>query len=124
MSLAQQYDPFSPPPADYVSAWIGWGTPQVLAKHSTQDHPTTHSVNRVRDDWPSYDWWLPMPAAPVKTKRYKVYPAFREDKNFEVCYEPDKKNNIQVAWAIPTQEAAEQIAAIYERQGAELAVVK
>lgn len=86
------------------------GTDNVLAKCKNDNTPNVWARYFVRSTWHLFEWWAEIPA-PVKPKRFVV-----EERDGFVgpfCVKHERGGNCS-AYYIPTREAAQRIADIYE----------
>lgn len=92
---------------------VHWDRPEgggkvVFAKHKEDIYPSTWHIGTVCADWEKFEWWSEIPA-PVKPKRFVV-----EENMDGTVYVWDNANKHSPAHLIPTREAAQRIADIYE----------
>lgn len=83
----------------------------VLAKAACALHPTLWHRSAVHGDWGSFEWWAEIPA-PVKPKRFVVGEYVASGVTYWRV--TDTVDYFYPAYLIPTPEAAQRIADIYE----------
>ena len=95
---------------------VHWDRPEgggkvVFAKHKEDIYPSTWHIGTVCADWEKFEWWSEIPA-PVKPKRFVVGEYVASGVTYWRV--TDTVDYFYPAYLIPTPEAAQRIADIYE----------
>ena len=89
------------------------GSQYVIAKWLPSGTAHTYTRKHVCAVWSDFEWWSELPA-PVKPKRFVVEKHCGDGLGAPYAVKDTKFCNMTAAFAIPTREAAQRIADIYE----------